>query len=140
MRVLNTGGAGFIGSSIAEYYAPRADIRVLDSLQTDYRDNNKRCNVEFIEDSVIDKEVVQKSVWNVDYVFHQAALISVPESMAKSIECVEINTQGTLIVLQAAAEAGVKKLYLSRSAAIPFFIRIVFYEHSCNRFYTIGKF
>jgi UDP-glucose 4-epimerase len=54
----------------------------------------------------------------VDYVFHLAAMISVPESMAKPIECNEINTTGTLIVLEEAAKAGVKKLVLSTSAAI----------------------
>jgi UDP-glucose 4-epimerase len=53
----------------------------------------------------------------VDYVFHLAALISVPESMQKPLECVEINTQGTLMVLEAAARAGVKKLCFSSSAA-----------------------
>jgi UDP-glucose 4-epimerase len=54
----------------------------------------------------------------VDYIFHLAAMISVPESMAKPIECNEINTTGTLIVLEEAAKAGVKKLTLSTSAAI----------------------
>ena len=54
----------------------------------------------------------------VDYVFHLAAMISVPESMAKPVECNEINAAGTLIVLEEAAKAGAKKLVLSSSAAI----------------------
>jgi UDP-glucose 4-epimerase len=54
----------------------------------------------------------------VDYVFHLAAMVSVPESMEKPIECTEINTIGTLIVLEEAARAGVKKLTFSTSAAI----------------------
>ena len=54
----------------------------------------------------------------VDYVFHLAAMISVPESMSKPVECNEINTVGTLLILEEAARAGVKKLVLSSSAAI----------------------
>jgi UDP-glucose 4-epimerase len=54
----------------------------------------------------------------VDYIFHLAAMISVPESMQKPIECTEINTTGTLVVLEEAAKAKVKKLVLSSSAAI----------------------
>ncbi|MCI0499417.1 MAG: NAD-dependent epimerase/dehydratase family protein [Planctomycetales bacterium] len=117
MRVLVTGGAGFIGSHIAEYYASRAQVRVLDNLRTGYRSNLEKLDVEFIEGSVTDKETVQKAVQNVDYVFHLAAMISVPESMEKPNECVAINTQGTLNVLQAAASVGVKKLCFSSSAA-----------------------
>ena len=61
---------------------------------------------------------VREAVQGVDYVFHLAAMISVPESMAKPVECNEINTPGTLIVLEEAARAGVKKLVFSSSAAI----------------------
>jgi UDP-glucose 4-epimerase len=57
-------------------------------------------------------------VQGVDYVFHLAAMISVPESMAKPVECNELNTRGTLVVLEEAAGAGVQKLVLSSSAAI----------------------
>lgn len=65
-----------------------------------------------------DSNTVKKAVKGIDYVFHLAAMISVPESMPKPSECVEINTQGTLNVLAEAAEAGVKKLVFSSSAAI----------------------
>jgi UDP-glucose 4-epimerase len=117
MRVLITGGAGFIGSHIAEYYSSIADVCVLDNLRSGYKTNLKGLNVEFIEGTVTDRQVVKKAVDGVDYVFHLAAMISVPESMEKPVECVEINTFGILNVLQEAALAGVKKLCFSSSAA-----------------------
>ena len=79
---------------------------------------SRRSKHEFIEASILDRDAVRKAVQDVDYVFHLAAMISVPESMAKPIECNEINTTGTLVVLEEAAKAGVKKLILSSSAAI----------------------
>ncbi|MHC4881534.1 MAG: NAD-dependent epimerase/dehydratase family protein [Planctomycetota bacterium] len=117
MRVLITGGAGFIGSHIAEHYASKADVRVLDNLRSGYKANLEGFGVEFMEGSVTDRQAVKKAVDDVDYIFHLSAMISVPESMEKPIECVEINTQGTLTVLQEAAAARVKKLCFSSSAA-----------------------
>jgi len=61
---------------------------------------------------------VREAVGGVDYVFHLAAMVSVPESMSNPSECVEINALGTLVVLEEAARAGVKKLILSSSAAV----------------------
>jgi UDP-glucose 4-epimerase len=118
MRVLITGGAGFIGSHIAEHFNGQADIRVLDNLRTGYQKNLQGLDVEFIEGSIADLQAVRSAVKNVDYVFHLAAMISVPESMEKPQQCVELNTQGTLNVLRESADAGVKKLCLSSSAAI----------------------
>jgi len=117
MRILVTGGAGFIGSHIVEHFATKAEVRVLDNLRSGYRENLAGFDVEFIEGSVTDRKIVTEAVKGVDYVFHLAAMISVPESMEKIAECVEINTQGTLNVLQEAADAGVKKLCFSSSAA-----------------------
>jgi UDP-glucose 4-epimerase len=118
MRVLVTGGAGFIGSHIVEHFSGSAEVRVLDNLRTGYKKNLQDFDVEFIEGSITDRQTVKKAMQGVEHVFHLAAMISVPESMEKPQECVDINTQGTLTVLQEAADAGVKKLCLSSSAAI----------------------
>lgn len=117
MRVLITGGAGFIGSHIAEYFQGKAEVRILDNLRTGYRKNLDGLNCEFIEGSVTDKATVAKAVEGVDYIFHLAAMVSVPESMFKPEECVEINVNGLLNVLDAASKAGCKKLVLASSAA-----------------------
>lgn len=118
MRILVTGGAGFIGSHIVEHFQGRAEVRVLDNLRSGYQHNLAAFRHEFITASILDREAVRRAVQGVDYVFHLAAMISVPESMAKPIECNELNTTGTLVVLEEAAKAGVKKLVLSSSAAI----------------------
>jgi len=118
MRVLITGGAGFIGSHIVEHFQGQAEVRVLDNLRTGFRHNLKGFEYEFIQGSVLDRNLVRQATQGVDYVFHLAAMISVPESMEKPIECMEINSIGTLVLLEEAARAGVKKLVLSSSAAI----------------------
>jgi UDP-glucose 4-epimerase len=119
MKILVTGGSGFIGSHIVEHYQDKAEeIRVLDNLRTGYRKNLEGLKCSFIEGSVTDRETVTRAVDGVDYIFHMAALVSVPESMAKPAECVDINVHGLLNVLEAAAAAGVKKLVFASSAAI----------------------
>jgi UDP-glucose 4-epimerase len=118
MKVLITGGAGFIGSHLVEYFQGKAEVRVLDNLRSGYRKNLDGFKVEFIEGDILDRNAVKEAVKGVDYVFHLAAMISVPESMFKPIECVDINVRGLLIVLEEAAAAGVKKLCFSASAAI----------------------
>jgi len=118
MRILVTGGAGFIGSHIVEHFQGKAEVRVLDNLRSGFKHNLAGFQHEFIEASILDRDVVRRAVQGVDFIFHLAAMISVPESMAKPIECDEINTRGTLVVLEEAARAGVKKLVLSSSAAI----------------------
>ena len=158
MRILITGGAGFIGSHIAEYFNGKAEIRVLDNLRSGYLHNLKGLDVEFIRGDVRDRAAVAKAVEGCDYVFHLAAMISVPESMFKMEECVDINVNGLLTVLEESAKAGVKKLCFSTSAAIygdnpvvpkvetmipepksPYAITKLDGEYYCNIFTQTGK-
>jgi UDP-glucose 4-epimerase len=118
MKVLVTGGAGFIGSHMVEYFQDKAEVRVLDNLRSGSRDNLAGFQCEFIPGSILDRDLVRRAMQGVDYVFHLAALVSVAESMQKPVECAETNTIGTLVVLEEAARAKVKRLVLSSSAAI----------------------
>ena len=118
MRVLITGGSGFIGSHLAEHFHGQAEVRVLDNLRTGFRSNLEGLDVEFIAGSVCDRDLVREAVQDVDHVFHLAALVSVPESMEKPSECVDINVNGLLNVLEESAAAGVRKLCFASSAAI----------------------
>lgn len=118
-RILVTGGAGFIGSHLVEYYQGKAaEIRVLDDLRTGDVANLAGLDHTFLQGSITDRQTVRSAVENVDYVFHLAALISVPESMEQPLLCQELNVAGFLTVLEEAARAGVKKLVFSSSAAI----------------------
>lgn len=118
MKVLVTGGSGFIGSHIVEQLQGRAEIRVLDNLRTGFRKNLDGMNVEFIEESILNRDALRDAMRGVDYVFHLAALISVPESVELPHECVSLNVTGTLNVLEEAATAGVRKLFFASSAAV----------------------
>lgn len=158
MKVLITGGSGFIGSHLVEHFQGKAEVRVLDNLRSGYRKNLDGFKVEFIEGDILDRNAVREAVKGVDYIFHLAAMISVPESMFKPIECVDINVKGLLIVLEEAAAAGVKKLCFSTSAAIygdnpvvpkreemlpepksPYAITKLDGEYYCNMFTKEGK-
>ncbi|MBO5822548.1 MAG: NAD-dependent epimerase/dehydratase family protein [Lentisphaeria bacterium] len=118
MRVLITGGAGFIGSHLVEHFQGKAEVRVLDSLRSGYMKNIENFDVDFQLGDICDRAAVDKAMEGVDYVFHLAAMISVPESMSKIAECIQINNLGMLNVLESAAAHGVKKLCFSTSAAI----------------------
>lgn len=119
MKILVTGGSGFIGSHIVELYQDSAEeIRVLDNLRTGYRHNLDGLRHSFIEGSITDRALVKEAVKGVDLIFHLAALVSVPESMEKPSECVDINVLGLLNVLEEATAAGVTKLVFASSAAV----------------------
>ncbi|MCB0211486.1 MAG: SDR family NAD(P)-dependent oxidoreductase, partial [Anaerolineae bacterium] len=118
---LVTGGAGFIGSHIVEALVERGDrVRVLDNLSTGRLQNLAHVSelVEFIEGDVRNETVIREAVSGVDTIFHLAAMVSVPESMAKPIEAETVNALGTLALLTAAKHAGVRRLILSSTCAV----------------------
>lgn len=120
-RVLITGGAGFIGSHLAESFHGGAEVRVLDDFRTGSRawaEAAAREGVEIIEGSILDEARLQEAVCGVEAVFHLAAVVSVPESMANPAECHAVNATGTLRVLEAAAEAGARKIFLASTSAV----------------------
>jgi UDP-glucose 4-epimerase len=118
MTILVTGGAGFIGSHIVEHFQKTDNVIVLDSLRSGFKSNIDPFTVRFIQGSITDATLLHDIMKGVDYVFHLAALVSVPESMEKPREAVEINVQGTLHVLEAARACKVRKVVISSSAAI----------------------
>ena len=118
MRILITGGSGFIGSHLAAYFQGLAEVIVLDNLRSGHRRNLEGLAHTFIEGSVTDRAAVNRATAGADLVFHLAAMISVPESMIRPAECAEINVLGLLNVLESAAAAGAQKVVLASSAAI----------------------
>ena len=118
---LVTGGAGFIGSHIVHTLVSRGQqVRVLDDFSTGQRANLEPVinDIELVEADVRDRAVVEEAARGVDYVLHQAALPSVAESVADPLTANEVNVRGTLNVLVAARDAGVKQLVLASSCAI----------------------
>lgn len=116
--ILITGGSGFIGSHLAEHFHGHAQVRIFDNMRSGHRKNLAGLNVDFIDGSITDRCSLGRAMRGVDYVFHLAALVSVPESVSKPHECVEINVCGHLNVLEVAANAGVRKVIFASSAAI----------------------
>ncbi len=118
-RALVTGGAGFIGSHLAEALSQLgATVVVLDDLSGGSRENLDGFGpVEFIEGSILDKAVVARATRGCRYVFHQAALGSVPRSVEQPRLYNAVNTEGTLNVLEAAREAGVTRVMFAASSS-----------------------
>jgi UDP-N-acetylglucosamine 4-epimerase len=117
---LVTGGAGFIGSSIARALIKRGDqARIIDNFSSGRRENfaDFAREVELIEADILDPSALRRALQGVDVVYHQAAIPSVPKSMAEPIENHEANASGTLRVLHAAREAGVRRLVYAASSA-----------------------
>lgn len=116
-RALITGGAGFIGSHLAEgLLACGVEVRVLDDLSTGHR-RNVPAGAQFIQGSVLDEALLAQTVAGCDLVFHQAAMVSVPVSVADPAGCMRLNVLGTEMVLRAARDAKVRRVLFAASAA-----------------------
>ncbi len=121
MKFLITGGAGFIGSNIAAHLVEKGErVRILDNFSSGSRENIKGLSdsVEVIDGDVRDYWTVVKAVDDIDYVLHQAALPSVPRSVQNPLTSNAVNIDGTLNVLEAAKNAGVKKLVFASSSSV----------------------
>ncbi len=118
---LVTGGAGFIGSNLVEgLISKNFRVRVLDNLSTGKRENlaHLGSRVEFIRGDIRSDKDLPKAVRGVSYVFHMAAIPSVPQSVAQPVETHEVNVTGTLKLLEASCKAGVKRFIYASSSSI----------------------
>ncbi|HOK76439.1 MAG TPA: SDR family oxidoreductase [Verrucomicrobiota bacterium] len=123
MNALVTGGAGFIGSHIAEALCRRGHwVRVLDNLTTGNLQNlgwrQPGDEINFVEGDIRDMELVTRVVQGCDVVFHEAAVASVPRSVEDPVGTNDHNLNGTLIVLTAAREARVRRFVFASSSAV----------------------
>jgi UDP-glucose 4-epimerase len=119
MNYLVTGGAGFIGSHLVRALIEQgASVRILDNFSTGKRENLNGLDVEVIEGDLRDAACVTEVVRGVNIIFHEAAFVSVPESMEKPQECFDINVSGTSILLDAARKAGIRRVVIASSAAV----------------------
>src|SRR5450759_1998342 len=116
---LVTGGAGFIGSHLAEELVRRGhQVRVADNLSTGKRSNLDHINgVEFLEGDLADLSFAQRAADGVQYVLHQAAIPSVPRSVKDPIASNRAHVDATLNMLAAARDAGVTRLVFAGSSS-----------------------
>jgi len=118
---LVTGGGGFIGSHLVDALLARGDaVRVLDNFSTGKRENLQHNieKIQLITGDLRNSEILKEAVQGVDYIFHQAAFVSVPQSMEDPDSCFDVNVNGTGKLLAAAKAAGVKRVVLASSAAV----------------------
>ena len=123
MKALVTGGAGFIGSHLAEALCRRgANVVILDDFSTGDDSNLAWCKpgdaVEVIRGGVEDPATARQAVAGCDRVFHEAALVSVPRSIEQPVESHRRNVVGTLELLVAARDAGVRRFVFASSSAV----------------------
>jgi UDP-glucose 4-epimerase len=123
MHYIVTGGAGFIGSHITNTLVEKDhEVTVVDNLSSGKRENIRNAllngQVTLVEGSITDLDLLKRSFEGADGVFHEAAIISVPWSVEHPIETAEVNVMGTLNVLVAARDLGIKKVVVASSSAV----------------------
>lgn len=120
--VIVTGGAGFIGSNLVFALEKNNTVKVIDNLSTGYHKNIKDLinnnQIEFIKGTITNLNFLKKTFKDADYVFHLAAISSVPRSIIDPIKCNKVNIEGTLNVLMAARDNNVKKVIYSSSSSV----------------------
>jgi UDP-glucose 4-epimerase len=122
-KVIVTGGTGFIGSHVAQELVKRRDeVIIIDNLTTGKLSNIEQFlskkNAVFVRGSIMDLPLLRQLFSGVDYVFHQAAVPSVPRSIKNPRASHVVNTTGTLNVLLAARDKGVKKVVFASSSSV----------------------
>ena len=160
MRIAITGGAGFIGSNLADELAIDNEVIIIDDLSTGKMKNivgmTNNKDVTFIKGSILDLNLLKKNFHGVDCVFHLAAIPSVPRSIKDPLSTNEVNVTGTLNVLIAASGNNVKKVIFSSSSSVygnstilpkvedmtlnpssPYALTKVIGEHYCRIFHQI---
>jgi len=119
MRVLVTGGAGFIGSNLVRALLERGDdVRVLDNFSTGSRANLEGLEVEIVEGELRSYERVHNAVRGTDVVYHLGALGSVPRSVQDPLTSSAVNVEGTLNVLLAARDENIRRVVFSSSTSV----------------------
>jgi UDP-glucose 4-epimerase len=113
-----TGGAGFIGSHLAESLAKENDVVVIDDLSTGKTENLTGMGVRFLKGSITNIRLLNKSFQDADCIFHLAAIASVKKSIDQPLLTNKVGIEGTLKVLLAARDAGVQRVVLASSAAV----------------------
>jgi UDP-glucose 4-epimerase len=121
-KVVITGGAGFIGSHLARRLAMQNHCTVIDDLSTGRMQNIAEDiaeqRLEFIQGTILDLELLKRIFKDADYVFHQAAMVSVPRSIENPLACSLVNVTGTLNVLVAARDNRVAKVAYASSSSV----------------------
>ena len=121
-RVLITGGAGFVGSHLAHRFSEDNDVVVVDDLSAGKIENieglidSKR--IQFVRGSITDRKLMNRLCKGTDYVFHHAAIASVPKSIVDPQTTNEVGVNGTLVTLLAARDGGARKVVFASSAAV----------------------
>jgi UDP-glucose 4-epimerase len=158
-KYLVTGGAGFIGSHIVEVLLSQGHfVRVIDNYDTGNPDNIRHLpgNLDIFEASITDRVALGKAVSGMHYVFHEAARGSVPRSVADPLGTHDANVTGTINVLEAAKEAGVRRVVCASSSSVygetaalpkeesmqplpqsPYALSKLMLEHYCAMFYKV---